>query len=81
MYIKKNEFRYLQRLYKSLDEERRNRFMKTLLKPARGPSEEETIKLELVLGEGLWQEIGADPGEIITKKMIRKAYMEVEGKQ
>lgn len=81
MYIRAEEFKFLQRLYKRLDEEGRRRFLKTLLEAGgKGPGEGNTLKLQLILGERLWEEEKIDPNEVITRTMIRQAYREARGK-
>lgn len=73
MFIKENDFKYLDGLYKSLDEERRKKFFKILLKAGSQRSGEEINKIQVV-GDEIFNIQAVVPEEFITRTMIRKAY-------
>ena len=74
MYIKKKDFSYFEGLYKSLDETKRKRFLELLLKEGSKRSGEETISKIKVVGDEIFDVQGIEPGEFITRTMIKKAY-------
>ncbi|MDA8091924.1 MAG: hypothetical protein M0Z52_12310 [Actinomycetota bacterium] len=74
MYIKENDFKYFDGLYKGLDEERRKKFLKILLKAGSQRSGEEEIKKIQVVGDEIFDVQAIAPEEFITRTMIKKAY-------
>ena len=81
MFIREKDFRYLEGLYKGLDEERKKRLLKILLKAGSKRSGEEDIKKIEVVDEEIFALRAIDPGEFITRTMIKKAYREDRGRQ
>lgn len=81
MFIREKDFRYLEGLYKGLDEERKKRLLKILLKAGSKRSGEEDIKKIEVVDEEIFALRAIDPGEFITRTMIKKAYREARGRQ
>lgn len=74
MYIKKEDFSYFENLYKTLDEGKKKKFMTALLKATSARSGEETIKRIQVVGDEIFDQMGIDPKEFITRTMIKKAF-------
>ena len=74
MFIRENDFRYLEGLYKGLDEERQKKLLQILLKSGSRRSGEEDIKKIQVVDDEMLGLQAIEPGEFITKTMIRKAY-------
>jgi len=80
MYIKKEDFSYFEGLHKSLDEEKGKRFLEILVKEAGKKAGEDVSKIKVV-GDEIFDVQGIEPGEFITRTMIKKAYKEAkEGK-
>ncbi|MDA8170658.1 MAG: hypothetical protein M0Z48_02370 [Nitrospiraceae bacterium] len=79
MFIRENDFRYLEGLYKGLDEERRKKLLQILLKAGGKRSGEDDIKKIEVVGEEIFGLRAIEPGEFITRTMIKKAYRESKG--
>jgi hypothetical protein len=80
MYIKKEDFGYFEGLYKSLDEARRKRFLDILLKAGSKKIGEDISRIQVV-DDSIYDERGVEPGEMVTRTMIKKAYKEAkEGK-
>lgn len=73
MYIKKGDFGYFEGLYKSLDEAKRKRFLELLLKEGSKRVGEDIAKIQVV-DDSIYDERGIEPGEFITRTMIKKAY-------
>jgi len=78
MYIKKEDFSYLEGLSKTLDEQKQKIFVTALTKAAGTRSGEEVIKRIHVVGDEIFDEMGIDPKEFITRTMIKKAYRAVK---
>ena len=79
MFIKENDFKYLEGLYKGMNEGKRKRFLKILLKAGSKRSGEEDIKKIEVVGDEIFSLRAIEPGEFITKTMIKKAYRAAKG--
>jgi hypothetical protein len=81
MYIRKEDFKYFEGLFKSLDEERRKMFLDIIAKEASKRSGEEVGRIHEVVGDEIFDSRGIDPKEFITRTMIKKAYQKTkEGK-
>lgn len=78
MYIKKEDFGYFEGLYKSLDETKRKRFLDILLKAGSKRIGEDISRIQVV-DDSIYDERGIEPGEMITRTMIKKAYKEARG--
>jgi hypothetical protein len=78
MYIKKEDFGYFEGLHKSLDEARRKKFLDILLKAGSKRIGEDISKIQVV-DDSIYDERGIEPGEMITRTMIKKAYKEARG--
>ena len=74
MYIKKEDFGYLESLYKTFDDKKKKIFMAALLKATSVRSGEDVIKKIEVVGDEIFDVRGIDPKEFITRTMIKKAY-------
>ena len=79
MFIRENDFRYLEGLYKGLDEERQKRLLKILLKAGSRRSGEEDIKKIEVVDDEIFALRAIDPAQFITRTMIKKAFKEAKG--
>lgn len=80
MFIKKEDFNYFDGLYKSMDEERRKKFLNILVKQAGKRSGDDVGKIQVV-GDEIFDIRGVEPQEFITRTMIKKVYKEAkEGK-
>ena len=79
MYIKKLDFNYLETLSKSLNEGQRKRFLEILLK-AGGKRVGEDIQKIDVVGDEIFDVQGIEPGQFITRTMIKKAFREARGR-
>jgi hypothetical protein len=73
MYIKKEDFNYFEGLYKGLDEAKRKKFLEALLKAGSKRVGTDITKIQVV-GDEIFDERGIEPGEFITRTMIKKAY-------
>lgn len=78
MYIRKDDFAYLEGLYKSLDDATKKKFMDALLKNANKRAGEEVSKINVV-DDSIFDRKGIEPHEFITRTMIKKAYKEAKG--
>lgn len=78
MFIKKEDFHYLESLCQGLDDDTKNRFLKILTKQAAAHSGEEVLKSIKVVGEEVYDERGIDPKEWVTRTLIKKAYKEAK---
>lgn len=77
MYIKKEDFNYLEGLCKGLDEAKRKRLLGILIKEGSRRSGEDVSKIKII-GDEIFDVQGIDPSEMITRTMIKKAYREVK---
>ncbi len=78
MYIRKEDFGYFETLYKALDESKQKRFLDILQKSVSKRAGAETSKIQIV-GDEIFDERGIEPGEFVTRTMIKKAYKEAKG--
>jgi hypothetical protein len=78
MYIKQEDFNYLEGLYKSLDETQRNKLLAIITKAASKRIGEEVNKINVV-DDSIFDKQGFEPGEFITRTIIKKAYKEAKG--
>ena len=78
MYIKKQDFSYLETLSKSLNEDQRKRFLEILLKAGGKRSGDDIQKIDVV-GDEIFDVQGIEPGQFITRTMIKKAFKEAKG--
>lgn len=81
MFIKKEDFSYLEKLYQGLDEEGQRRFLMHLTKSAAAKSGEDILETIKVVGDEIFNQRGVDQKEWITRTMIKKAYKEITNKQ
>ncbi len=77
MYIKKEDFSYFEGLYKTLEEANKNKFLEILKKAGSKKIGQEVGKIDVV-DDGIFDERGIEPGEFITRTMIKKAYKEAK---
>ena len=75
MYIKKEDFNYFEKLYKSLEEKKKKSFLDILLKSTGKKSGQDIAKIEVV-GDEIFDTHGTEPGDFITRTAINKAYKE-----
>ena len=73
MYIKQEDFKYLEGLYNSLDEAQRKTFLNILLKAGSKRIGSDISRIQIV-GEEIFNEQSIEPKEMITRTMIKKAY-------
>jgi hypothetical protein len=83
MYIRKEDFAYLECLCKSLHDQKKNdprkeRFLNILLKAGKDRTGQKVGKINVV-DDSVFDERGIEPQEFITRTMIRKAYKEAKG--
>jgi len=78
MYIKQEDFNYLEGLYKTLDETQKNKLLSIITKTASKRIGEDVTKIQVV-DDSIYDERGIEPGEFITRTMIKKAYKEAKG--
>lgn len=79
MYIKKEDFGYLETLYKGIDGVNKKKFLDILLKSAGKKSGAEISNIKVV-GDEIFDERGIEEGEMITRTMIKRAYKEAKEK-
>lgn len=80
MYIKKEDFAYFEYLCKDLDEAKKKKFMEIIRKEAGKRTGEDIGKIQIVVDD-IFDVQGIEPGEFVTRTMIKKAYKEAkEGK-
>ena len=77
MYIKKEDFSYLEGLYRTLQEDKRKRFLDILLKTLGKKAGEDISKIKII-GDEIFDVQGIEPSEIITRTLIKKAYKEAK---
>lgn len=77
MYIKKEDFSYLEGLYKTLQEDKRKKFLDVLLKAVEKKVGEDISKIKII-GDEIFDVQGIEPEEIITRTLIKKAYKEAK---
>jgi len=77
MYIKKEDFNYFEGLYKSLDDEKKKKFLSGIQKAGSKRIGEDISRIQVV-GDEIYDERGIEPNEMITRTMIKKAYKEAK---
>ncbi len=77
MYIKKEDFGYFESLYKELGDSDKKRFLDILRKSVGKKAGTEILKIQVV-GDEIFDERGIEPGEFVTRTMIKKAYKEAK---
>lgn len=78
MFIKKDDFKYLETLCQGLDGETRKRFLKLLAQAASVRAGEDLLGKIKVVGDEIIGEQGTEPSEWVTRTMIKKAYKEAK---
>lgn len=78
MYIAQEDFQYLETLIKGLDEGTRKAFHERLAREADGKAGTKDVGKIKVVGEDIRDRQGIDPGEWMTRTMIKKAYREAK---
>lgn len=73
MYIKQEDFGYFEGLYKTLDEQKKKKFLEEILKSGSKRSGEEAKKINVV-DDSIYDIRGIEPHEMITRTIIRKAF-------
>jgi len=73
MYIKKEDFTYLEGLHKSLDKEKQTAFMGILLLATSKKAGGTVAKINVV-DDSIFDERGIEPQEFVTRTMIKRAY-------
>lgn len=77
MYIKKEDFSYLEGLCKTLQEDKRKKLLDILLKAIGKKAGEDISKIKII-GDEIFDMQGIEPEEIITRTLIKKAYKEAK---
>lgn len=77
MYIKKEDFAYFENLCNDLDEAKKKKFMEIIRKEAGKRTGEDVGKIQVV-GDEIFDTRGVEPGEFITRTMIKKAYKDAK---
>lgn len=78
MYIAQEDFQYIETLIKGLDEETRKVFHEHLVRDAAAKAGKKDIGKIKVVGEDIRDRQGIDPGEWVTRTMIKKAFREAK---
>ena len=78
MFIKKEDFKYLETLCLGLDVETKKRFLKLLAQAASVRAGEDLLGKVKVVGDEIIGERGTEPSEWVTRTMIKKAYKEAK---
>lgn len=78
MFIKKEDFKYLETLCQGLDGETRKIFLKLLAQAASVRSGEDLLGKIKVVGDEIIGERGTEPSDWVTRTMIKKAYKEAK---
>jgi hypothetical protein len=81
MFIKKEDFSYLEKLCHYLDEEGQKRFLMHLTKSLAAKTGEDILKTIKVVGDGIFDRQGVDSKEWVSRTMIKKAYKATIGNQ
>lgn len=79
MYIKTEDFNYFESLYKSLDEEKKKKFLAMLMKTVSKKIGSTDIGKIQVVGDEVFDSRGIEQGEFITRTSIKKAYKSAKG--
>ena len=77
MYIKKADFAYFETLCKDLDEAIKKKFMEIIRKEAGKRTGEDIGKIQVV-GDEIFDTRGIEPGEFVTRTIVKKAYKEAK---
>ncbi len=77
MYIKKEDFGYFEGLYKELSDSDKKKFLDILRKSVSKKVGMEILKIQVV-GDEILDERGIEPGEFVTRTMIKKAQKEAK---
>ena len=77
MFVKKEDFDYLENLNKGLDEAGKKRFMDNLRKSIANRAGEEVKKIQVV-GDDIFDILAVEPSQFVTRTMIKKAYKAVK---
>lgn len=75
MLIKREDYTYLDGLYRTLTLPQQERFMTTLLGKGRTGELSERVR---IVGDEIYGEQGVDPKDWVTRTMIKKAYKEAK---
>ncbi len=75
MFIKREDYAYLEGLYRTLGPVQQERFMTSLLGKGRTGELAERVR---IVGDEIYGERGVDPKEWVTRTMIKKAYKEAK---
>lgn len=75
MYIKQQDFYYMEGLYRTLDADGRKRFIDVLMKSYCVNARDYFDKIKIV-DDDIFDRQAIDPKEFITKTAIKKAYKE-----
>ena len=78
MYIKKEDYAYLETLCKGLDEAAQKKLMALLGKAASDRAGEDLLSKIQVVGDEIYDAQGLEPGDWLTRTMIKKAYKETK---
>lgn len=78
MYIKQEDFNYMEGLYRTLEGENRKRFLDLIVKHQTEKAGEFADKVKVVGGD-IFDKQAIDPKEFITRTAIKKAYKTVRG--
>jgi hypothetical protein len=78
MYIKQEDFNYMEGLYRTLEGENRKRFLDLIIKHQTGKAGEFADKVKVV-SDDIFDKQAIDPKEFITRTAIKKAYKSVSG--
>lgn len=78
MYIKQEDFNYMEGLYRTLEGQNRRKFLDLIIKQQNEKAGEFADKVKVV-GEDIFDKQAIDPGEFITRTAIKKAYKTVRG--
>ncbi len=78
MYIRKEDFNYFKSLHNGLDEVKRRKFLEIIEREASNKMGGYISKIQVV-GNEIYDERGFEPGEMITRTMIKKAYKQLRG--
>lgn len=79
MYIKEQDFHYLEKLCESLKDSERKLFLDSLLKASTGSTARPLEKINIV-NEELLNTRAIDSSEYVTRTAIKKAYRAAVGK-
>ena len=75
MLIKREDYTYLDGLYKTLTPPQQERFMTSLLGKGRAGELSERVR---IVGDEIYGEQGVDQKDWVTRTMIKKAYKEAK---